>query len=386
MNLNLTQEQTMLKDSIDKFVQTEYSLEQRQQMLNSDDCGRTHWKTFAELGWLSVPFEEQYGGYGGDISDVAVVMEEFGKGLVLEPFVETVVLFGRLLQRVGGEQYSAEILPKLIAGEVQGKLAYIEQQSRYSLTDVLTSAKKTSSGYELTGTKVAVPFVEDSSCLIVLARISGSQCDRAGLGLFLVDTSAKGVSAKDFQMMDGQRYYSVSLDGVEVAANALLAEGEAAVVALEDTLEDAIIATSAEGLGVMQSAQELTVDYTKVRKQFDVPIGVFQVLQHRMVDMFIACEQMRSLLYRALCSWQSLQNASDSLEKKSDHSKNIHALKYLLGKAGAEVTAEAVQLHGGMGLTEEMKVGHYLKRMRMLGAVYGDADHHLSKFNQVACC
>lgn len=382
MNLDLNEEQLMLKDSIEKFIQAEYSLEQRQKILDTTGYSKAHWQMFAELGWLSVPFEEQYGGFGGDMSDVAVVMEEFGKGLVLEPFISTLVLFGRLLQRVGSEQQKNEILPKLISGEAQGKFAYIEQQSRYVFTDVLTKAEKTATGYTLSGTKLAVPFVDDSDYLIVLARISGEQADRQGLGLFLVETKAAGISTTQYQMMDGQRYFNVDLKSVDTTA--LLAEGESAVAAVEATLDDAIIASSAEGLGSMKSVQDLTVEYTKVRKQFDVPIGVFQVLQHRMVDMFISCEQMRSILYRTLCSWQTLKSDDSSAEKAHDHLKNIHALKYMLGKAGNDVTAEAVQLHGGMGMTEEMSVGHYLKRMRMLGALYGDADYHLGKFNQVA--
>lgn len=382
MNLDLNEEQLMLKDSIEKFIQAEYSLEQRQKILDTTGYSKTHWQTFAELGWLSIPFEEQYGGFGGDMSDVAVVMEEFGKGLVLEPFISTLVIFGRLLQRVGSEQQKNEILPKLISGEAQGKLAYIERQSRYAFTDVLTKAEKVTAGYKLSGSKVAVPFVDDSEYLIVLARISGEQADRRGLGLFLVDTNTSGLSTTEYQMMDGQRYFNVELNNVDTIA--LLAQDEAAVAAIEATLNDAIIASSAEGLGSMKSVQDLTVEYSKVRKQFDVPIGVFQVLQHRMVDMFISCEQMRSMLYRTLCSWQTLKVDDLSTEKAHDHHKNIHALKYMLGQAGNEVAAEAVQLHGGMGMTEEMSVGHYLKRMRMLGALYGDADYHLGQFNHVA--
>jgi len=326
-----------------------------------------------------VPFEEAYGGFGGDMSDVAVMMEEFGKAMVLEPFVETLILFGRLLQRLGSDEQKNDLLPKLIAGEIKGKLAYIEKQSRYAFTDVQTQAEKTDNGYRLSGSKMAIPFAAEADYFIVLARLSGEQTDRNGLALFLVDAKNTAIDASSYLMMDGQRYGNITFDQLDLPKEALLAEGEVAVAAFEETLNEAVIAIAAEGVGAMEKLRTETVEYTKVRKQFDTPISTFQAIQHRMVDMFMASEQTRSLLYRALCSWQALASQAES--DPSEHLKNVHALKYMLGKAGKFVAGEAVQLHGGMGMTEEMAVGHYLKRMRLLGALYGDADFHLTSYN-----
>ncbi len=383
MNLDLTEEQLMLKDSIEKFILSEYSLEQRQKIVDTTGHSTSHWQTYAELGWLSVPFEQTYGGFGGDMSDVAVLMEEFGKGLVLEPYVENLVLFGRLLQSIASEEQKNELIPKMIAGELRGSVAYIEPQSRYVASDIVTSLIKSASGYSLSGHKVAVPFAADADFFIVSARVSGEQNDKSGIALVLVDAKAEGVSLNQFQVMDGQKFANLQFDNVNVTEDALLASDETAYSALEQALNDVIIASCAEGLGIMQKLQELTVAYTKERKQFGLPIGAFQVLQHRMVDMFIHCEQTRSLLYRALCSWQQLVTAPTK-DNEIEHLQNVRGLKVALGHYGKEVAAEAVQLHGGMGMTEEMSVGHYLKRMRMLSGMYGDSDHHQALFNQTA--
>lgn len=370
----------MLKDSIEKFVQTEYSLEQRQAIANSEGYSRSHWRLFAELGWLSVPFSEEYGGFGGDMTDSAVLMEEFGKGLVLEPFTESLVLFGRLLQACGNEDQKNSLLPKLIDGSIRGSVAYTEAQSRYYLNDVLTTAKEDGGAYLLNGKKVAIPFGDSADYFIVLARLAGEQCDGEGLGLFLADAKSAGVSTTQYTVMDGQRLANLVLENVRLDAAALISESNT-LIDIQTAIDDAVLASCAEGLGICQKMQELTVAYSKERKQFGMPIGAFQVLQHRMVDMFINCEKLRSLLYRALISRNEL-DGSDS--QRNEHLQNLRALKIALGRTGQLVANEAIQLHGGMGLTDEMSIGHYMKRLRMINTFYGDADYHQANFNQLA--
>lgn len=387
MNFNLSEEQQMLKDSIEKFVQSEYSLEQRQAIVDASGFSQEHWNLFAELGWHSVPFGEENGGFGGDMGDVAVVMEEFGKGLVLEPYTEALVLFGRLLEECANEQQKAKILPRIIDGSSRGAVAYIEKQSRYYLSDVLTSAEAKDDGYCINGGKVAVPFADSADYFIVSARMSGEQTSEQGIGLFLVDAKNSGISCTQYRLMDGQRFSNLSFDNVVVDKYALLSSDKA-LDDLQQAVSDAALASCAEGLGICQKMQELTVAYCKERKQFGMPIGAFQVLQHRMVDMYIACEQLRSLLYRALISWSELndltQGQKNSSQLSDNHVQNLRALKIAMGRTGQAVANEAIQLHGGMGLTDEMSIGHYLKRLRMINAIYGDADFHQARFNQAA--
>ena len=380
MNFSLSEEQQMLKDSIEKFVQQEYSLEQRQKIVDASGFSTDHWNLYAELGWLSVPFSEEHGGFGGNMGDVAVVMEEFGKGLVLEPYTESLVLFGRMLQSCGNSYQQSEILPRLINGSNRGVVAYTEKQSRYYLNDVLTSAKPQGDGYLINGSKIAVPFGNSADFFIVTARISGEQYDEQGIGLFLIDAKSSGVSTNQYPLMDGQHFSNLTLTDVIVDPSALLTQ-DSALAELQTAVNDATLASCAEGLGICQKMQELTVAYCKERKQFGMPIGAFQVLQHRMVDMYIACEQLRSLLYRALISWSELD---DSEESRQAFLQNLRALKIAMGRTGQTVASEAVQLHGGMGMTDEMSIGHYLKRLRMINAMYGDADYHQAKFNKVA--
>lgn len=373
MNFDFSEEQVMLRDSVARFIQDDYSFDARRQIAASDTgMSAEHWQTFAELGWLSVPFAEEHGGFGGGPVDVMVMMEEFGKGLVLEPYFATVILFGGLLQQAGNAEQQAAYIPRIIEGNCLGAFAFTERQSRYELADVRTSATTDGDGFVLSGEKVVVYNGANADTLIVAARTSGEPCDEAGISLFLVDASAEGIEKLVFPLMDGQRVANLVFNDVHLPADALLGERDKAFPVIARVALESCVALAAEGLGIMGQLNSKTLEYTKQREQFGVPIGSFQALQHRMVDTFMSYEQTRSLLYRAVCT----------LEKEDeDPARDIHALKVMLDRAGRHVHSEAIQLHGGMGLTDEMDIAHYAKRLMMVNAMFGDGDHHQARFN-----
>lgn len=373
MNFDLNEEQTMLKDSVSRFVQQQYDFEARNKAIaNELGFDANNWSTFAELGWLSVPFAEELGGFGGNIVDTIVVMEELGRGLVAEPYVATVLLLGGLLAASDNEQREA-LIGQIIEGSLQGAFAYHEKQSRYALNDVLTSAEKQGDGWTISGEKTVVFNGMAADKLIVSARSSGQQNDEDGISLFLIDANAEGVERSQFRMMDGQIVANIKLNNVSVDAKALIGNEGAALPMMQDVINQAMVARSAEAQGIMEKLLHTTVEYTKTRKQFGVAIGSFQALQHRMVDMFTACEQHRSLLYRAVCA---INEGNDSADK------DRQALKIMTGRAGKLIGDEAIQLHGGMGITDELDVGHFVKRLMMINSAFGDADYHLQAFTK----
>lgn len=373
MNFDFTEEQVMLRDSVARFVQDEYGFDARQRIVKSDDgFSRDNWRTFAELGWLSIPFAEEHGGFGGDAVDIMVVMEQLGKGLVVEPYFATVLLFGGLLQRAGSAEQQAAIIPQIIEGNCQGAFAYLERQSRYELADVKTTAAADGDGYRLNGEKVVVFNGANADHVIVSARTSGEQSDQEGISLFLVKADAPGLEKIPYRMMDGQRVANLVLTDVQVPAANLVGEPDGGYPLIRAAALEANLALAAEGLGIMEQLNAKTVEYTKTRKQFGVAIGSFQALQHRMVDTFMAYEQTKSLLYRAVCALT---------DEKEDAAAAVHALKVMLDVAGKEVYSEAIQMHGGMGITDELDIGHYAKRLMMINASFGNGDYHQTQFN-----
>ncbi|GAB3281605.1 acyl-CoA dehydrogenase family protein [Parahaliea aestuarii] len=377
MNFDFTEEQSMLRDSVARYVQDSYDIETRRTIADSESgMSAAQWQTFAELGWLSVPFAEEHGGFGGGPVDTMLLMEEFGKGLVLEPYLATVLLFGGLLQRSGSDALAAEYLPKVIEGSCQGAFAYLERQSRFALNDVKTSATRDGESYRLSGEKVVVFNGANADALIVSARTSGEQYDADGISLFLVPANATGLEVKTYKQMDGQTVANITLDNVEVPAGALVGEAGAGMALVEPVVQSAIVALGAEALGIMAQLNAKTLEYTKTRKQFGVAIGSFQALQHRMVDTFMAYEQTKSLLYRAVCE---LEEGADSAPA------TIHALKVMVERAGKLIYGEAIQLHGGMGLTDELDIGHYAKRLMMINATFGNGDYHQGRFDELRC-
>jgi alkylation response protein AidB-like acyl-CoA dehydrogenase len=376
MNFDFTEEQQMVRDSIARFVQDDYDWDTRKAIVASEKgLSPDNWKLFAELGWLSIPFAEEHGGFGGNIVDLSVVMEELGKGLVVEPYFPTVVLFGGLIARAGNEAQRAEWLPRVIGGDVLGGFAYVERQSRFALHDCLTTATRSGDGFVLNGKKVVVFNGEQADHLVVLARTSGEQSDRTGLSLFIVEASAAGIDKMNYPMMDGQRVANVTFKDVALSADALLGEEGNALALVEALVDEAIIALASEAVGIMGVLNTKTLEYAKTREQFGVAIGSYQALQHRMVDTMMAYEQCKSLLFKALCEYK--QDPAMAAE-------TIHALKVLIDRNAKHVFGEAIQIHGGMGMTDELDIGHYAKRLMMINTTFGDANFHRNRFVETA--
>lgn len=372
MNFNFSEEQNMLKDSVARFVQNQYDFETRRKVVNTEEgFSRENWQTFAELGWLSIPFAEEQGGFGGGAVDTMVVMEELGKGLVAEPFVATVLMFGGLLSKSSSAYLQDAYVGKIIDGSLQGAFAYLERQSRFELTDVKTTAVKNDNSFTLNGEKTVVFNGAVADKIIVSTRTSGEQCDEQGISLFVVDANAAGVEKTAYHLMDGQRVVNITLSDVSVAADQLVGELDQGYSLINAVSNEVMVAICGEALGIMQKLNATTIEYSKTREQFGVAIGTFQALQHRMVDMFMACEQTKSLLYRAVCS---VDAGSEEAEK------DILALKVMVGRAGKLIGGEAIHLHGGMGITDELDVGHYVKRLMMINTTFGDADYQQQKF------
>ena len=373
MDFSLSEEQQLLKDSITQFVDKDYLFDVRQKNIKSElGYSSDFWKTFADLGWLGMPFSEADGGYDGGPIDLMVIMESLGRGLVVEPYIPNVVLAGGLISRLGNEEQKTNFLPKIISGEIQMSLAFAEPQSRFNLSDVITTAKKDGENYILDGYKAVVMNGPSSDILIVVARTSGTQLEEKGLSLFLVDPSAKGVSLRNYSNVDGSKASEVTLEGVEVSSSSLLGEEGNIYSVLEEVIDLATLAISAEAVGIMEKMNEITLEYTKTREQFGETLSSFQALQHRMVDTFMAYEQTKSLL---------LMCAAKLTDKADDATKAVSALKYQVGIAAKQVGEESVQLHGGMGVTDETNIGHFFKRLTTIRAIFGNTDYHLKRYS-----
>jgi len=372
MDFSYSEEQTLLRNSVSKYLADKYTFDSWRKFTRSD-LGRdpAHWKQFAELGLLAAPLPEEHGGLGGGAVDAAVVMEEFGKALVVEPYVPTVIIGGGLLKHGGSDAQKSEWLSKIAAGETMMAFAFAEPQGRYNLADLTTSAKKQGSGYVLNGQKAVVIGAPWADQLVVTARTAGGQRDTKGVSVLLVDKKAKGVSSRDYPTVDGLRAAEITFENVEVPAANVIGPADDALPLIERVVDEAIAATCAEATGCMKVLVDTTVAYSKQRKQFGVPIGKFQVLQHRMVDMFVNYEQSVSITLMVTLKLD---------ESDAERAKAASAAKVTIGKSGRFVGQSAVQIHGGMGMTDELNVGHYFKRLTMIDALYGNADHHLKRY------
>ncbi len=383
MNFEFSEEQVMIKDSVARFVRDEYDFDTRRKIIESEEgINRDFWAMFAELGWLSIPFAEEYGGFGGSVEDTVAMMEELGKGIVVEPYVSTVVVFGGLLSAASNEALKADYIPKIIDGSCLGSFAFLERQSRFEIADIATSAAVTESGYSINGEKTVVFNGATADSLIVATRTSGDQFDRQGVSLFMVDAASPGISIDSYKTMDGQSASTISFKDVQVSASQLLGAVDQGMEIVDQVMPQILLALSAEALGIMATLNTITVDYTKTRQQFGTPISSFQALQHRMVDTFMACEQSKSLLYRGLCDATEVaaNPAADNLELQ----KSVHALKASVAKYGKLIGEEAIQIHGGIGITDELNIGHYVKRLMTINVAFGDGDFHQKKFNQLS--
>jgi alkylation response protein AidB-like acyl-CoA dehydrogenase len=371
MDFSYNEIQAMLDDSVEKFIANDYDFETRQKIAASDKgYSPKVWQTFAELGWTAVPFGEEDGGFGGGPADLMVLMLRFGKGLVVEPYLANIVLAGGVLRRVASTEQKEKWLQPIVAGERQAALAYAEPQSRYDVASIRTTAVADGDSWTISGAKGVVFNGGNADLLIVSARTSGDRDDTDGITLFAVPADSDGVRVRSYPTVDGQQAAEVYFDEVVVGADAVLGEPGAGFAALDAAIDDATLAVSAEAVGIMQIMTEKTVEYSKNRMQFGVPIGSFQALQHRMVDMFTDCEQSYSLLL-----WATMRAAQGDEDAK----QAISSIKYQVGTAGRKVGQEAVQIHGGMGVSWDVDIAHYFKRLTTIDQVLGNADWHLDR-------
>jgi pimeloyl-CoA dehydrogenase small subunit len=370
MDFELSEEQRLLRDSVERLLGDRYDFEARHRFMQSaDGFSRDVWKQYADLGLLALPFAEEHGGVGGGPVETMIVMEAMGRALALEPYLATVVLGGGLLRHAGTEAQRNDIVPKIGDGSLLLAFAHAERQSRYDLADVATEAKKDGAGWRLDGKKTLVLHGDSADKLIVSARISGARTDKDGLALFLVDAKADGLSRRGYETVDGLRAAEVTLEGVKAGADALIGEAGKAFPTIERVVHEAIAALAAESVGAMTAMHEMTVDFLRTRKQFGVPIGSFQVLQHKAVDMLVAIEQARSMMF-----YGTMMAAEEDTDARR---KAMSAVKAQIGNSGRTVGQIGTQLHGGIGMTMEYKGGHYFKRLAIIDTTFGTADHHL---------
>ena len=376
MDLGLSEDQRLLKDSVERFMGNEYAFDARRALMGSDDgFSREMWAKFAGLGWLGVAIPADHGGLDGTPVETMIVMQAFGRGLVVEPFVSTVVLGGTLVTQGGGEAQRQALLPALAQGKLLLAFAFAEPQSRYNLADVASVARKDGRGFVLDGHKAVVFHADSADKIIVSARTGGATREPDGISLFLVDAGADGLGLRPYPTVDGLRAAEVTLERVRVDADAALGPIDGGLALIERAVDHGIAAVCAEAVGIMAALLAATQDYVKTRKQFGVPIGSFQVLQHRLVDMFMEHELSKSLAHIAA--------AGVSDPDPRARARAVSAAKARIGKAGRFIGQQAIQLHGGMGMTDELPVGHYFKRLTMIDTLFGDADHHLRRFAEL---
>ena len=371
MDFNFTDEQSMLRDTVASYLADNYGFDQRRAIVSKEPGWSPKvWKAFAEeLGILGAPFPEDLGGLGGGPVENLVVMEELGKALVVEPYLPTVVVGGGFLKH-SGHARAEELIGQIIAGEALFAFAWAEPQGRYNLADIATTAKKDGAGYVLNGQKAAVTGGPFATHLIVTARTSGGQRDAQGVSAFIVEKDAPGVTSRDYPTVDGNRASEIFFENVKLGPEALIGPADHGLPLIEKVVDEAVAATCAEACGVLRKLHEGTLEYTRQRKQFGQPISAFQVLQHRMVDMFIGLEQSISMTYMATIR----------LADEAERAKAVAAAKVQIGKACRFVGQNAIQLHGGMGMTDEMAIGHYFKRATLIESAFGTTDHFLGRY------
>jgi alkylation response protein AidB-like acyl-CoA dehydrogenase len=376
VDFSFSDEQVLLRDTIRKYLAAEYdSVARKRIVASSEGYSRETWKQFAELGFLAAPFAEEYGGIGGGAVETMIIMEEYGRRLVVEPFIETVVLAGGLLRDFGSEDQRRAFLPRIIDGSDLWALAWAEAQGRHDLHDVALRAERDGDGYRLNGRKQVVVGAPWADRLIVSARTAGERRARRGISLFIVDKSQSGVDCRSYATVDGRRAADIAFDSVAVGPEARIGFEGDGLAGLELAVDHAIAALCAEAIGAMDELNRMTRDYARLRKQFGVPLAKFQVLQHRMVDMFIAYEQALSMTYLA-----TLAFTGDARERV----KAVSGAKVQVGEAAKFIGQQAVQIHGGMGMSDELEVGRHFKRLTAINVQFGTLDHHLGRYLRVA--
>ncbi|MDR7116104.1 acyl-CoA dehydrogenase family protein [Caulobacter sp. BE254] len=376
MDFNFTEEQSMVRDTVASFLQDKYDFETRRKIVASDSGWRAdYWKAFAEeLGILGASFSEELGGLGGGAVDNMIIMEEFGKALVIEPYLGTVVIGGGFMKH-SGYAGAASVIEDIVAGTTTIAFAYAEPQARYTWRDLKTTARKEGAGYVLNGHKAVVVGAPFATHLVVTARTGGAQRDAGGVSVFLIDKSLPGVVTRDYPTVDGGRASEVYFENVSIPADALVGEEGGGLPLVDKVIDEATAAVGAEAVGVLRRLHEGTLDYAKQRKQFGTAISNFQVLQHRMVDMFIEVEQAVSMTYMATIKLD---------ESDDERAKAVSAAKVRIGRACKFVGQNAIQIHGGMGMTDELAIGHYFKRASIIEGLFGSVDHHLKRYESLS--
>ena len=374
MDFRYTEEQLGLQETLQRWISRDYGFEQRRALARSTlGYSPEGWAHFADLGLLALPFPEEFGGLGGSHVDLMVVMEQVGQGLLLEPYWSTVVLCGGLVRDSAPKALQQRVLPEIAAGRMKLALAAYEAAGRYELSHVECVAIRRGEGWALSGEKVAVLDAPSADFVVVSARTSGGVTDQEGISLFLVKRDAPGLTVSEYQTQSGGRAGDLRLEAVAVDGADVVGDVGKAFAALERATDAAIAALCAESVGIVTALNQATLEYLKTRKQFGVPIGTFQALQHRMADMYIAAEQIRSMAIVAAVNADS----SDAAERH----RAIAGAKAYVGQAARFVGQQAVQLHGGMGIVDELIVSHYFKRLTMIDLTLGDADYHLGKYS-----
>jgi pimeloyl-CoA dehydrogenase small subunit len=372
MDFDLSEEQRLLKESVDGLLGDAYDFDSRKKyMKEQGGWSKAIWNRFAEQGLLGLPFAEDDGGFGAGAVETMIVMEALGRALVIEPYLATVVIAGGLLRHGASAAQKQAHIPSIIDGSKTFAFAQLEKNSRYDLADVATSAKKKGNAYVIDGEKFVVLNGEAADTLIVTARTKGGQRDAGGIGAFLVPGNAKGIAKKGYPTQDGLHAADVTFTGVEVGADAAIGDPENALPLIERVVDEARTALCSEAVGLMDESLKATVEYLKTRKQFGVPIGSFQTLQHRAADMFVAVEQARSMSMFA--------TMATDFEDAKERATAVAAAKVQIGKSGKFVGQQSIQLHGGIGMTMEASIGHYFKRLTMIENTFGDTEYHLRR-------
>ena len=375
MDFNFTEEQTLLENMVTSFIRDNYTWEAREAIVKTEEGWKPeNWNQFAELGLLGVPFAEEFGGLGGSVVDTMIVMEQFGKGLVVEPYMPSVVLAGGLISSLGSKEQVESIIPTIISGEARYAFAHSEPQSRFDLYDVKTSAVTNDGDFVLNGFKSVVFGGPIATHLIISARTSGEQRDTNGITLFLVDKTAAGLTLQNYPTIDEYRASEVVIENLKISKDMILGKLDNAYAAIDENIDRSTIAVCAEAVGILEVLKDTTIDYCKNRKQFGQAIGKNQSIQHRLVDMMIEYEQSKSILYMACTA---------DLSNPSDRKKAVSGAKARIGKAIKYVGENAIQLHGGMGMVDEYMVSHYFKRATMLGILFGNEDYHMKRFSDI---
>ncbi|MBL1240242.1 MAG: acyl-CoA dehydrogenase family protein [OCS116 cluster bacterium] len=375
MDFSLSDLQQMMQDSVSKFIQKDYDFETRQSLVNSDlGYSEDNWKLFSDLGWLGLPINAEYGGIGGNLIDTIFLQEELGKGLVVEPIFSTLMLGANLVQKHGSSEQKTTMLEDVISGKLKLALAHAEGPAAFDITQISTTARKEGDKYILNGHKSVVIGGASADKILICARTSGKVGDENGISIFIINPDQQGTSTRAYTTNDGMRAADIKFNQVILDATSLLGEADTAFNAVDQVLHEAIVALSAEAIGIMGVLIDKTAEYLRTRQQFGNAIGRFQVLQHRMADMFMETEQAKSMLYFA---------AIEMAENKTNAKRAAKMLKVKIGSATRFVGQQAVQLHGGMGVSDELDIGHYFKRLTSINTLLGSKDYHLNELIKI---